>query len=214
MFPRSNAEYADLVKDNRALYAGCRANSGALVRHLDVDAQARDRDAVRAVLGQERISVLTFVGAGAVGQHHAALSPRRIRAMVLDGPLNRSTTGERAYALGAATARRELERFSAWCAATPPVPNPPPTGSSPTSGCAIHGQDAIAACPALISEAPLTVPGIDHRLDGEEIAGLLSYLLVNGNVPPPGGNASAEFVAGEASSRDLLDEAQIKALLA
>jgi pimeloyl-ACP methyl ester carboxylesterase len=187
LFPRSDAEYDGLVNGNRALYAGCRANSGALVRHLDVDAQARDWDAVRAMLGQERISVLTFVGAGAVGQNYAARFPRRIRAMALDGPLNRSATDERAYVLGAATTQRALQRFSAWCAATPPVPNPPPIGSSPTAGCAIHGQDAVAAYQALIAEAPLTVPGIDHRLGGEEIAGLLSYFLVNGNVAPPGG---------------------------
>jgi len=187
LFPATEADYNRLVTGNRALHAACRAASGALVDHLDVDNQARDWDAVREFLGQERVSVLTFVGAGAVGQHYAARFPQRVRAMALDGPLNRAAAGERDYLLGAATGRRELARFAAWCAATPPVPNPPPADSAPTSGCALHGQDAAATYRELIASAPLTVPGIDHPLDADQVATLLSYFLVNGQVAAGGG---------------------------
>jgi pimeloyl-ACP methyl ester carboxylesterase len=195
LFPVSEADYGRLVAGNQALYAACRASSGALVDHLDVDSQARDWDAVRELLGVDRVSVLTFVGAGAVGQQYAARFPHRVRAMALDSPLNRAAADDRAYLLGALTGRQELARFSAWCAATPPVPNPPPVDSAPTSGCALHGQDAAAAYRAVIGSAPLTVPGIDHPLDADRVAMLLAYFLVNGNLSTPGAGGWIDLAA-------------------
>lgn len=187
LFPKTEAEYDRLVAGNRQRYAHCRAAGGDLVDHLDVDSQARDWDAVRALLHEDRVNVLTFVGGGAVAQQFAARYPERVRALALDGPLNRAAAGDQAYRLGARTARQELDRFAAWCAANAPVPDPPPVASSPTSGCALHGQDARAAYRSLIARAPANVPGIDHPLDADEVAALLSYFLVNGDVPPPGG---------------------------
>lgn len=186
LFPTTRADYDALVASNRARYAGCHAHSGPLVDHVDVDSQARDWEAVRAALGVEQISVLTFLQAGMVAQQYAVRFPDRVRAMVLDGPVNRAAPFTAAYRIGAATGEEELSRFAAWCAANPPVPSPPDPGRPPTSGCSLHGQDAAAAYRQLIDQAPVTVPGIGRPLATDEVAQLLSYFLINGNYPGGG----------------------------
>jgi pimeloyl-ACP methyl ester carboxylesterase len=172
LFPRTPEQYAALVKSNRDLYASCRARSGTLVDHVDADSQARDWEAVRVALDERRITVLTLLQAGLVAQRYARLFPDKVRAMVLDGPSNTTTPFPEAARLGARTGEETLTHFAAWCAANPPVPDPPPIGSSPTSGCSLHGQDAKAVYRQIEDTAPDT-PADASRL--------LSYFLVNGD---------------------------------
>lgn len=185
-FPTTWAAYGALTDHNRGLYAACRTHSGKLVDHLDVDSQARDWEAVRVALGAVKISVLTFLHASGVAQQYAQRFPGRVRAMALDGPVNRATPFPLAYPIGAAAGEEAVGRFAAWCDTHPPVPSPPDPNTPPTSGCALHGQDARAAYHQIIQQAPVTAPGIDHTLYQDEVAQLLSYFLINGNHPGGG----------------------------
>lgn len=110
-FPRSAAEADALIRHNRAVEAGC---AGPPAGHLDAVTQARDLDAVRAALGEERASFF-FYGYTGPGQAYAHLCPHRVRAMAMDSPLEHSVPVVVRAAAYASTVEREFTRFVAWC---------------------------------------------------------------------------------------------------
>jgi len=56
--PKNRAEFAQLREHNRALGDSCRAASGPVYEHVDTGAVVRDIDAIRAALGDRRLSFL------------------------------------------------------------------------------------------------------------------------------------------------------------
>src|SRR5690349_18717812 len=63
----------------------CQANNGAILRHLSTANVARDMDALRAAVGDAKLSYLGFSYGTFLGATYAALFPDRYRALVLDG---------------------------------------------------------------------------------------------------------------------------------
>jgi len=68
--------------------AACLSNSGDLALHVGTNNVARDIDLLRAALGEEQISFLGYSYGSRIGAVYAALFPDRVRAMVLDGPVD------------------------------------------------------------------------------------------------------------------------------
>ncbi|MGW4062923.1 alpha/beta hydrolase [Amycolatopsis sp. NPDC004747] len=182
-FPRSAAEADALIRHNQAVEAGC---AGPPAGHLDAVTQARDLDAVRAALGEERASFF-FYGYTGPGQAYAHLFPHRVRAMAMDSPLEHSVPVVVRAAAYASTVEREFTRFVAWC-----------TGSV---RCALHGQDVAAVYDTLLRDADrrpvrLDLPPEPGRPEpqqttvavrGDDLAFLTGQLLEIGDLTLPGG---------------------------
>src|SRR5215213_10312738 len=152
--PSTDAAHTALVDAMTALAQQCAARNGDLLAHVSTRDAARDLEQLRIALGEERLSFVgysygTFLGA-TYAQHH----PDRVRAFVLDGPVDPSMSA-RAVALGQARGfERALDDFLADC--------------SDHRGCAFHHDgEAAAAYDALRAKAgrtPLATRGTGGRV--------------------------------------------------
>ncbi|MEU1725204.1 alpha/beta fold hydrolase [Nonomuraea sp. NPDC005692] len=137
--PRDRAEYAALARTNREHAQRCRAADPELFDHMDSASVARDIEAVRVALGEDRLSFLANSYGGRPAAAYARLFPSRVRAMVMDGAAGHAedtTAGEpRMYA----RAERQLRRFAAWCRTA--------------TACALHGRDAGEVWRGLVTGA-------------------------------------------------------------
>ena len=58
LFPKDQAAYDAMVAHNKAFGESCLENTGPLLAHLDTVSVARDLDAIRAALGDEKLNYL------------------------------------------------------------------------------------------------------------------------------------------------------------
>ncbi len=143
--PATPAARADLVDAMRSLAASCAQRSGDLLAHLSTADTVQDLERLRVALGDERLS---FVGSSYgtfLGASYADAYPRRVRAFVLDGPID-PTMDATQVALGQARGfERALDDFLADCSQHP--------------GCAFHhdgdAEGAYDALRARAARAPL-----------------------------------------------------------
>ncbi|OHV39083.1 MULTISPECIES: alpha/beta fold hydrolase [Pseudofrankia] len=177
-FPSDQAAFAALRGRNGALAASCRgggdggASRASLVGQVDAVSQARDAEAVRRALGEPVLSWFAWTYASLVAQTYAHLYPDRVRAMVIDSPLDHSVPTARYVREQVLAVEESFRRFTAWCDRAP--------------DCALHGQDVAAVYDELIARAtrePIPTPGVDHPVTGEEISFMTMYALANGNLP-------------------------------
>ncbi|RJQ68118.1 alpha/beta hydrolase [Pseudonocardiaceae bacterium YIM PH 21723] len=160
--PATEAEFAGLRKDNRSFGASCQARSGAVYAHLDTASNARDLDAVRAALGEEKAGYYGVSYGTLLGQQFAELFPQRVSRMVLDSSMDHSQPDARSFMVSeAAGAERDFDRFTGWCAAD--------------ASCALHGRDVRAL-----------ITGLQQRADRGELRDVngaaLTPLTLNGIV--------------------------------
>jgi pimeloyl-ACP methyl ester carboxylesterase len=142
-------QYDAVVAYNRRLTADCRAHTGPLYDHVDTLSVARDTDALRAALGEERIS---FYGASygtVLGTQYAGRFPARVRAVVLDSVLDHSARVDEFLGAGAAAAQDAFDQFVAWCARE--------------RACAVHGRDVRALWADLLARAAAGTLGDPFR---------------------------------------------------
>jgi pimeloyl-ACP methyl ester carboxylesterase len=129
--PTSQAEFEELARANRALHDDCRKNSGPLANHVDNLHTVRDMDAVRAALGERK---LTFVGlsyGSLMGQQYAERFPHRVRALVMDGNMDHSINNVWDFMRSeTAPVEQAFVEFANWC--------------DTTETCALYGQDTKA----------------------------------------------------------------------
>ncbi len=119
--------YDTFAAYNRRLAADCAQRTGPLYDHVDTLSVVRDLEALRAALGEEKIS---FYGASygtLLGQQYAQRYPQRIRAMVLDSVMDHTVDTDGFLSSEAATAQDSFDEFVAWCARS--------------TECAVHGRD-------------------------------------------------------------------------
>ena len=132
-------EYDAFVAYNRRLAADCARRTGPLYGHVDTLSVVRDLEAVRAALGEEKIS---FYGASygtLLGQQYAERYPQRIRAMVLDSVMDHTVDTDGFLGGEAVTAQDSFDEFVAWC------------GRS--TECAVHGRDVRELWTGLLASA-------------------------------------------------------------
>ncbi|NUW45985.1 alpha/beta hydrolase [Nonomuraea rhodomycinica] len=187
-FPGSFAEYRELVAHNRAVGVSCLSGTGPLLREIDTTSVARDFDAVRAALGEERISFLGKSYGTMLGAEYARLFPHRVRTMALDGAVDHSLPSERLVADASVAVEDSFDRFTRWCAETP--------------DCALHGRDVAKAWDDLVTGAerePIPVAG-GRPLTAEELR-YVAYVFLN-QLPEYGkglANAIAQAEKGDAT---------------
>ncbi|MGW4215324.1 alpha/beta hydrolase [Lentzea sp. NPDC004789] len=162
-YPASEQEYRNLVAYNAELGADCRKHTGPLFDHLDTKSVVRDLDAVRAALGEEKISLFGSSYGSQVAQQYAELFPARLRAVTIGSNLDHGITSAGHYL---ATATADLERsfnaFADWCART--------------ANCPLHGEDVRARWDALHAKAEagaLIDPDSGEALSAEGLRGEL-----------------------------------------
>ncbi|MGH8791140.1 MAG: alpha/beta hydrolase [Stackebrandtia sp.] len=190
-FPRTQDEYDALVAHNRAVADSC----DDLFAYVDTASVARDHDSVRDALGVETVSFFGLSYGSMLGTEYAELFPHRIRAMALDGVVDRSMSSPDLVIDAAAAVEGAFGAFVDWCDAE--------------AECALHGQDVEETWDALVERAaedPIDVP------DGEPLTSeQLRYTVYAAlNVIPEQAPTLAEAIS-EADAGDATTLAEIRA---
>ncbi len=115
--PDTPAERDRLLAVSRAYVDGCAEKYGDLLPHLGTEAVARDMEAVRVAVGDDKLTYVGFSYGTSIGQEYAALFPGKVRAMVLDGVVDVGIDGLDFAVQQANGFQRSLEGFAAWCKA-------------------------------------------------------------------------------------------------
>ncbi|MFI6503235.1 alpha/beta fold hydrolase [Nonomuraea typhae] len=138
--PRSRKRFdAQAAAMTKAFRACQKADTTGLFAHLDSMSMARDMEAIRAELGEERLSFLAHSYGGVASIAYARLFPQRIRALYVDGVINQAAGFNDQTLRVSAVFEEKFEEFVTWCANTP--------------ACALHGEDAGAVWRALVRTA-------------------------------------------------------------
>ncbi|NJP94637.1 alpha/beta hydrolase [Nonomuraea sp. FMUSA5-5] len=170
--PRDRRAYEAVAAAMAKAFAACRADdTTGLLGHLDGLSIARDMEAVRRALGEERLSLMANSYGGVVAAAYIRLFPQRIRAMYLDGVVNQTEGWPMVNLVTRAGSEQALERFGRWCAATP--------------ACALHGEDAADVWRRLTRAADRKpIPVTSQQFGEGELTGW--HLRNFGFVPDPG----------------------------
>lgn len=91
--PRSQAEFEQLAQYNRKVGDSCSRLTGPLARFADTKTVARDMDAIRAALGEKKLTYYGVSYGTLMGQQYAELFPGKVRALVLDSNMDHSQLG-------------------------------------------------------------------------------------------------------------------------
>ncbi|HEV2783703.1 MAG TPA: alpha/beta hydrolase [Actinophytocola sp.] len=135
----SQREFDQRLDYNRRLREDCRRHTGPVIDHLDMISVVRDMDALRAALGDRKLTYYGISYGSLDGQQYAELFPDRIRAIVADSNMDHSL-GTRAFLdTEAATTEDAWREFVAWC--------------DRTESCALHGRDVRAVWHDLLDRA-------------------------------------------------------------
>jgi pimeloyl-ACP methyl ester carboxylesterase len=90
--PTSSREIAQQDVLAKGFAAGCGAKSGVLLAHVSTVDTARDLDVLRAALGDPKLSYIGASYGTFLGAIYAQLFPTHVRALVLDGALDPSSS--------------------------------------------------------------------------------------------------------------------------
>jgi pimeloyl-ACP methyl ester carboxylesterase len=143
----SPAREADLVATSLAFADACGLHSGWLLPYLTTANTARDMDALRAALGDTRLTYLGFSYGTYLGAIYASLFPTHIRALVLDGDLDPALSFVQLSIQQGASFEASYQEFLRRCTAQASCP----LGAQP--GSTITGLlDRLAAHPVSASD--------------------------------------------------------------
>ncbi|MFE7608435.1 alpha/beta fold hydrolase [Streptomyces celluloflavus] len=173
--PRDAAEFERLRTLNGRLAASCLERTGPLAAHMDGESVARDMDAIRAALGERRISFLGHSYGTFLGERYARLFPSRLRALALDSAMDPDRpNAERYLTDGGVTIDDTLKRLAAWC--------------EKDTACALNGKDLTAVTDTLFARADagtLREPGPNGptrtAVDADRLADFLTFALGKGS---------------------------------
>ncbi|KAB8181662.1 alpha/beta fold hydrolase [Microbispora catharanthi] len=170
--PRNRAEYDAQARTIAAAIRECRAEDrSGLYGRLDSLSVARDMEAIRAAIGERRLSFMANSYGGVPAAAYLRLFPEHVRAMYLDGVINQTAGWANQSLLGYQGLEREFQSFTTWCAATP--------------ACALHGEDAGKVWRDLTARADRSpIPVTSQRFGRGELTG--SSLRWFGFAPDPG----------------------------
>lgn len=111
MTPDTPAEEAAFIADGRDFGAGCARLSGTVLPHVGTANAARDMDAIRRALGDEKLSYFGISYGTELGGTYAHLFPERVGRVVLDAVVD-PTADSVGHARNQATGfQRALENY-------------------------------------------------------------------------------------------------------
>ncbi|MCK2215668.1 alpha/beta hydrolase [Actinomadura sp. ATCC 31491] len=135
----SQADFAAWDAFTKKLHADCRERTGPLYDHVDSRNVARDMDALRAALGEEKLSFYGISYGTLIGQMYAELFPGRIRALALDSNMDHSLGVAGFLATEAVAVEDAFDQFVGWCEAD--------------ESCVLHGRDVRKMWKDLLAKA-------------------------------------------------------------
>ncbi|HET6212870.1 MAG TPA: alpha/beta fold hydrolase [Micromonosporaceae bacterium] len=196
----SQADFDAMVAFNRALGRDCRARTGPLFDHVDTLSVVRDIDAIRAAVGDKRLTYYGVSYGTLMGQQYAEEFPHHVRALVLDSNMDHSLGTRGFLDTEAATTQDVFTEFV--------------TGCGNDSRCSLFGQDIKALWGDLLARAArgeLRLPGAPpdspplSPFDLQSIAfgafygpdwfGLADFLAALDATPPAAARLQADEVA-------------------
>ena len=113
--PGSQAQFDSLVTLWRTMANGCQAKYGPTLSLFSTKQSARDMDAIRAAVGDQKINYLGFSYGTLLGATYAQLFPRNIRAFVLDGAVDPTQTTVASAESQAKGFENAFNQFASWC---------------------------------------------------------------------------------------------------
>jgi pimeloyl-ACP methyl ester carboxylesterase len=116
--PDDRREEAANVAAARAFAAACAESDGDLLPFLGTTQTVEDIDAIRAALGDDALTYLGFSYGTYLGARYAETHSDRLRALVLDGPVDPSVSAEASIEQQSLGFERALGAFLDWCDAT------------------------------------------------------------------------------------------------
>ncbi|WP_433661850.1 alpha/beta hydrolase [Nocardia sp. CA-128927] len=122
------AEVDQIEEENEEYANSCARRTGlTLLGHVGTVDVARDMDVVRAALGEQKLTYFGGSYGTRLGSTYAELFPDRVRAMVLDAPVD-PTTNIGDEVITAAGFQQAFDAYAADCAKSPDCP----LGTDPT----------------------------------------------------------------------------------
>ncbi len=113
--PHDAATVARNVDVTKQFVGACSARSGPELPFVSTEATARDMDAIRAAIGEDRISYMGFSYGTYLGTLYAELFPAHVRAMVLDGAVDPAESYDDSTIAQAVGFEHALDAFLEWC---------------------------------------------------------------------------------------------------
>jgi pimeloyl-ACP methyl ester carboxylesterase len=127
LVPGSGVRLSDVRAYSTALAASCRQHTGPLIDHLDSTSAAHDLDAIRAALGEDKVTLYGRSYGTLLGQLYAEQYPSRVRALLLDSVDDHSLDGSEFLVTESRTAEDAFAEFVKWC--------------DRDRSCPLHGRD-------------------------------------------------------------------------
>jgi pimeloyl-ACP methyl ester carboxylesterase len=117
-WPRTPAGYEQSLEIVEPFAQACAENSGPLLAHVDTVSAAKDMDAIRGFLGDEKLNLLGYSYGTFLGATYADLFPEKVGRLVLDGALDPSVDGSLHEVEQAAGFEGALEAYLEDCLGT------------------------------------------------------------------------------------------------
>ena len=164
--PDNDAEWEAAKDASREFAEGCAEDFGEILPHVGTKNVARDMDAIRAALGEEKLNYVGYSYGTSIGGVYADMFPDRIRAMVLDGGTDLSLGFEDANRTQMIGFERAFEAYLADCRAR--------SCSLASNG---DPRDAVNEIVARAEEAPIPADDADRPAGpGEVQLGIISAM--------------------------------------
>ncbi|MFD1321270.1 alpha/beta fold hydrolase [Micromonospora sonneratiae] len=180
-FPTTPATFAALKRFNQVYAEDCRRLTGPVFGYLDTLSVVQDLDAIRAAVGDSRLTYYGVSYGTLIGQQYAQRYPNRVRALVADSNMDHSISSAWRFMRTEATGVEEsFDEFVAWC--------------QRSTECVLHGQDVrqvFRQVRAKVAAGGVVYPGTDltvtpilllrvvtSALYGPEWRGLAELLVV------------------------------------
>lgn len=167
----SDAGFARTLAFNKAFGNSCLKKTGKLVQFMDAVSTAKDFELVRQALGSgaDKFHYYGMSYGTVLGQTYAELYPNRVGRMVLDGAVDRRSTGIDTVMTEAITYQATVEKFFEWC--------------ETDESCAFHGQDvrgiyANLTATGNVIPANCTTAPCKSEVTGEDIIANMQPVLV------------------------------------
>ncbi|MEV0897250.1 alpha/beta hydrolase [Actinoplanes sp. NPDC049802] len=113
--PVSQAEFDAVAAINKKVADGCATKYGDDLTDFSTEQAARDLDALRAAVGDEKLTYLGYSYGTLLGATYAQLFPKNVRALVLDGAVDPTETFAQGSEQQAKGFERAFTNFTKWC---------------------------------------------------------------------------------------------------
>jgi len=157
--PDTVDEVRSLQQGAQSAFAACGTDpqDAALLRHVGTDDNARDLEALRMALDDERLNYMGFSYGTYIGERYLAFFPRRVRAMVLDGVIDPRLGLTKILEGQTEATEAVLAQILADCAKNPSCTVRDPEGTY----AAVRNRLESTDLPGDAPEAPLTAARFD-----------------------------------------------------